>query len=338
MDSHYPLGKLPAEVLAELLDQNQPSDPRVVVGPGIGMDCAVLDMGERYLVAKTDPITFATDQIGWYAVHVNANDVACSGGRPQWFMATVLLPEAQADEELVKDIFDQIVEACESIGANLVGGHTEITYGLDRPIVMGCLLGEVEKQSLVTAGGAQVGDAVVVTGGIPIEATAIIAREKAEALAGKFDPEFLERCRQFVYQPGISVVKAAELATGAADVHAMHDPTEGGLATALWELAEASNCELQVDLEAVPILPEGLEMCRAFDLDPMGAIASGALLLTTPPADLEALEGAFAEEGIEFAAIGEVLSQGQPGVTLLHSRRGDQLPRPERDEVARLFE
>ncbi len=338
MDMYYSLGKLPAEVLDGLLQKHNTSSPRVLVGPGIGMDCAVMEMGDRYLVAKTDPITFATDRIGWYAVHINANDIACSGGRPLWFMATVLLPEGGADEALVESIFDQIVEACDSVGASLVGGHTEITHGLGRPIVMGCLLGEVEKQSLVTAGGARVGDAVAVTGGIPIEATAILAREKEEMLVGKFEPEFLQRCRDFVFRPGISVVRAATTATGVADINAMHDPTEGGLATALWELAEASSCELELDLEAIPILPEGRALCEAFELDPMAATSSGALLLTTPTENLGALERAYAEQGIEFAAIGEVISRGAPLVTAINEGHSDPLPRPERDELAKLFE
>lgn len=338
MASHFPLGKLPAHVLERLLKKTESADPSVLVGPGIGMDCAVLDAGDRYLVAKTDPITFATDQIGWYAVHINANDIACSGGVPRWFMATVLLPEGQADEAMVGRIFDQIMDACASIGATLVGGHTEITYGLDRPIVMGCLLGEVEKDSLVTAGGAQVGDSVAVTGGIPIEAIAILAREKKDVLAERYDAEFLKRCQDFVYQPGISVVKAAATATEVAGINAMHDPTEGGLATALWELADASNCELEVDMGAIPVLSEGRELCNAFDLDPMAAIASGALLLTTPSENLGALERAYAEQGIEFAAIGEVTSRGAPAVRAINEGHSAPLPRPERDEVAKLFE
>lgn len=338
MDSHFPLGKLPAPVLADLLRRNHLGDPRVMVGPGIGLDCAVLDIGDRYLVAKTDPITFATDLIGWYAVHVNANDIACSGAKPRWFLATLLLPEGRADHELVEGIFEQIIDACRGIGASLVGGHTEITYGLDRPVVMGCLLGEVEKAALITAGGARPGDAVVVTGGIPIEATAIIAREKAAELADGFEANFLQRCRDFLFDPGISVVKAAQTATSIGGIHAMHDPTEGGLATALWELAEASGCALHIDRKAIPILPEGRALCQALDLDPLAAIASGALLLTTPSENLAALQQALVDQGIACAAIGQVGQEGPPLVAFAGADGREPLPRPDRDEVAKLFE
>ncbi|HLB45482.1 MAG TPA: AIR synthase related protein, partial [Anaerolineales bacterium] len=196
LSSTLPLGKIPSELLARLLARGEgaTAHPRVIVGPGIGLDCAVLDFGDRYLVAKSDPITFAADEIGWYAVQVNANDIACSGAQPQFFLATLLLPETTGNADLAGRIFMQITAACRALGATLVGGHTEITFGIDRPIVVGTMLGEVEKDKLVTAAGAQVGDAVLLTKGYPIEAVSIIAREVSAART-QFDSAFLERCR-----------------------------------------------------------------------------------------------------------------------------------------------
>lgn len=135
--SIYPLGKLPAADLARLLKRYAPSDPRLVIGGAVGEDAAVIEMGDRYLVATTDPITFATNEIGWYAVNINANDIACTGAAPRWFLATLLLPENKSTPELVERIFEQISSACAELGITLAGGHTEITYGLDRPIVIG---------------------------------------------------------------------------------------------------------------------------------------------------------------------------------------------------------
>lgn len=309
-----------------------------MVGPGVGLDAAVIDMGDRYLVAKTDPITLASDRVGWYAVHVNANDVACMGAEPRWFLASLLLPEGQADRGLADAIFDQITEACGSLGVSLVGGHTEITHGIDRPIVVGCLLGEVAKNRLVTAAGAQVGDTLLLAGGIPIEATAILAREKAAELEGRFDPDFLRRCRDFLFDPGISVVRAARLAVEAGEVHAMHDPTEGGLAAGLWELAEASDCALEVNSEAILILPEGRTLCEAFGLDPLASIASGALLLTAAARDQAAIVRVLSAEGIACAGIGKVGPKGEPEVRLRTGQGVKSAPKPERDEIARLLE
>lgn len=330
----YPLGKLPPDVLAALLSRYPNRDPRVVVGPRPGEDAAVIDMGGVYLVAKTDPITFATDEIGWYAVNVNANDIATMGGKPEWFMMTLLLPGGQMTREAIEAIFAQIASACEALGVTMIGGHTEMTYGLDRPIAVGIMLGTVAKDRLVVTAGAQAGDAVIVTKGVPIEATAIIAREKADALKGRFSPEFIERCAGYLHKPGISVVRDAQIAVGAGRVHAMHDPTEGGLITGLWELAEAAGKRLRADPSAA-VLEDSRLLCEALDLDPLGAIASGALLMTAHPDDAGAIIAALKAEGIPAFHIGQ-LEDGPVVVT--DSQTGQTIPRPPRDEIARLFE
>src|SRR3990172_4015146 len=182
MDEVLPVGKLPVEMLAELLEGAPLHDPRVLLGPGVGLDCAVLDLGATLLVFKSDPITFATEEIGWYAVHVNANDIATTGADPRWFMMTLLLPEGTATMGQVEQIGQQIFQACREIGADVIGGHTEITHGLQRPIVIGTLIGEVARERLVTPQGAAPGNRLLLTKGVPVEATAILAREFPERL------------------------------------------------------------------------------------------------------------------------------------------------------------
>jgi hydrogenase expression/formation protein HypE len=336
MGAPFPLGKLPAEVLAQLLASTRPADPRVLVGPGIGLDAAVIDMGDRLLVAKTDPITFAADSIGWYAVQVNANDIATTGATPRWFLATVLLPESRADAAMAEGIFSQIHAACADMGASVVGGHTEITHGLDRPIVVGAMLGEAARERLVTPSGARPGDALLLTKGIAIEGTAIIAREKSGELR-EFSDEFLERCRRFLIEPGISVVRDAAIAASAGRVHAMHDPTEGGLATGLREMALASGVGLMIEASAVFIYPETSALCRAMGLDPWGLIASGAMVLTVDAADAGRICRAVGTQGIRAAIIGQV-TEPTNGLLLRSAAGVRELPRFERDEIARLFE
>jgi hydrogenase maturation factor len=335
MQERYPLGKLPAEHLARLFARYLSTDDRVVIGPGIGHDAAVISFGDRYLVAKTDPITFATDEIGWYAVHVNANDVACTGATPRWFLATLLLPQSGTDEALVDEVFEQMAGTCQQLGITLVGGHTEITHGFDRPIVAGFMLGEVAPDALVRPDGARPGDLLLVTKGIAVEGTAIIAREKGDHLKG-VDRSLVERSRRFLYEPGISVVRDAAVATGAGEVHAMHDPTEGGLATGLWELADAAQVGLTVERDAIPVLPETAALCEALDLNPLGLIASGALLIAAPPDDADDVAEALEREGIAAARIGEVVARDE-GVKL-RSREGTRpLPRFDQDEITKLF-
>lgn len=338
MHTPLPIGKLPMDLLARLLRRYAHPDPRVVVGPEVGEDAAAISMDDHYLVAKTDPITFATDEIGWYVVNVNANDIATRGAVPRWFLCTLLLPEGQTDSTLVETIFSQISQACEQLGVALCGGHTEITYNLDRPVAVGVMLGEVEKDRLVSTRDIQPGDAIVLTKGIAVEGTAIIAREMDADLRERFSPEFLERCRRFLREPGISVVRDAHIATSTARVHAMHDPTEGGLATALRELAAAGGVGLRVRQEAIPILPETQALCDHLGLDPLGLIASGALLIAVAPEDAARTVAALREGGIQASVIGEATPH--PGECILLAPDGTEGPLPAfpRDELARLFD
>jgi hydrogenase expression/formation protein HypE len=333
----FAVGKLPSEVLGRLLDKYRLEDGRVVLGAKVGEDAAVLDIGERYLVAKTDPITFATDQIGWYAVHVNANDLVTTGATPLWFLATVLLPEEGSDQTLAEEILRQMHASCKELGISLVGGHTEITYGLDRPVVVGHMLGEVEKESLITTGGARVGDAIVLTKGIAIEGTAIIAREREASLRKRgYGDDLIARAQGYLQDPGISVFREARLASKSSEVHAMHDPTEGGLAMGLREVASAADVGMMIEEEKIEILPESSLLCGEFDLDPLGTIASGALLLTLPAEQAGQLVETLISELIPAAVIGQVRPPSE-GVKIRSGGTVRDLPSFARDEIAKLF-
>ncbi len=337
MEGRFSIGKLPTELLGRLLERYRLEDERVVLGARIGEDAAVLDLGDKYLVAKTDPITFATDQIGWYAVHVNANDVVTAGATPLWFLATILLPEEQRDEAMVEEIFRQMNQACAELDISLVGGHTEITYGLDRPMVVGQMLGEVEKDRLVTTAGAQVGDAIVLTKGLAIEGTAIIAREREAYLRQRgYTSDFIARAQSYLYDPGISVFREAMLANRSFSLHAMHDPTEGGLAMGLYELSEAAGVGLLIEGGRIQVLPECRRLCAEFGLDPLGTIASGALLITLPSGQAGDLRRVLGSEDITAAVIGHVQPVAD-GVRLRWGESLTDLPRFAQDEIAKLF-
>jgi hydrogenase maturation factor len=331
-----PAGKLPAEILALLLARAAAtgSAPDLLLGPRPGEDAAAVRVGDRALVLASDPITFATADIGWYAVHVNANDVATRGAAPRWFLATLLLPEGAAPD-LPLAMTEQIVAACDEVGATLVGGHTEVTAGLPRPIIVGTMIGDVAIDELLTTSGARVDDALILTHAIAIEGTALIATEFTAAVTAAFGVEFADRCRGFLRTPGLSVVPAARLAA-TAGVHALHDPTEGGLATALHELADAAGCGLRVDGEAVPVYAETRTLCDHFGLDPLGLLASGALLIAADQAHLPRLRASLDDAGIPATVIGTVVPATDGRRVVRHGRASD-LPRFARDEVTRLF-
>ncbi len=329
-------GKWPAGDLARLLAAYAaPHSEEVPVGPGVGIDAAVVRLGGTDLVVASDPVTFAADRIGAYAVTVNANDVAVCGARPRFFSATLLLP-VDAAEDLVETVFADLSDACRRLGVALVGGHTECTAGLDRPVLAGTMLGDLEGRRPLTSAGARPGDAAVLTGGAAIEATALIAREKGDALADTVDAHVLERARNFLSDPGISVLEAA-CAARDAGARALHDVTEGGVLAGLWEMAEAAGLGLDADAGTIPVRDETRAVCDAVGIDPLEAIGSGALVAAVAEAEAEALVGALAEAGIEAARVGTFGSEGGQR-RLTRDGRTEPLVPPDRDAIAALYE
>lgn len=330
-------GKLPAEELAELLRRVHHRDHRVIAGPGIGRDAAVIDIGGRLIVAKTDPVTFATEHIGWYAVNVNANDIACMGARPSWFMATALLPGG-APRSLPGSIMDDLVDACERLGIELVGGHTEVTLGIERPIVVGAMLGEASPEEIVLGENIVPGDVVLLTKGVAIEGTALLAREAGRRLADHgMAQEAIERAKDLLFDPGISVVADASALTAVVRPRLMHDATEGGLATALGEMAAAAGRRLRIDYSAVPVVAETRVVCNALGLDPMGLLASGALLAIVDGDDAAPAIDALASINIVCQAVGRV-EGGDPAVIMAGGPGERPFPEFARDELARFFD
>lgn len=341
MRKFLPVGKLKIDFLESLLSQVDISDKRVVIGPRIGEDATVIDFGEKYLVAKTDPITFATDHIGWYLVCVNSNDIATMGATPKWLLVTILLPESETTEKLVRSIFTQIDDACRHFGITVCGGHTEITHGLNRPIVIGQMLGEVEKDKLITSEGAKVGDDIILTKGLGIEATSIISREKQSELKSKYsvDKKYdrcIERAQKYLTDPGISVLKDALIANETGGVNAMHDPTEGGVATAINELAQCSNVGAKIWEDRLLISPETEKLCQEYQIDPLGVISSGALIIAAIPSYSDKILYSLRREGIDCDIIGKMVPVEEK-VKINSKGKWKPLPAFESDEIAKIY-
>ena len=325
-------GKLPAETLKRLLSKTR-TDPSVLVGPAYGEDAAAVEFGRSVLVAAADPITFATDRIGYYAVSVNANDIAVMGAVPKYFLATILLPEGscEADAELV---FNQIENSCKEIDVTLIGGHTEITQAVDKIVVSGCMLGEADEGSIIRSSGARVGDVLILAGGIAIEGTSILAREAADDLIRKgVSAETIEWAKSYLDDPGICILDYARAAMRVGGVTAMHDPTEGGLATALRELAAASQCGMRIKWDSILVWDECAAICEALGIDPLGLIASGSLLITVSPEVAHQLLHVLHSEDVPASAIG-VITEANKGIQF---DDGGDPPVFERDEIAKYF-
>ncbi len=333
-----PSGKLPPALLSCLLKQLPTAHPRLLLGPGVGEDAAVIDFpADRLLVAKSDPITFATDAIGYYAVNVCANDLAVTGATPLFYLPTLLLPAHASSEASIHAIFEQIAQACNALGIVVAGGHTEVTAAVNQPVIAGTLLGTVERNAHISSSGCRPGDQLLLAGDLPIEGATIIAREKRAALlALGWDPAELDRAAAYLYHPGISVVQPALAAAGAGLVTAMHDPTEGGVATGIWEMAQAAAAGVTVDLDAISVDPLAEKLCRAFGLDPLGTIASGALLATAHPDDVPRLLQLWAGSGWPGRVIGEITTDTH-GCTATRAGQSTPFPRFAVDEITKLW-
>lgn len=281
------------------------------------------------LVAAADPITLTTGDLGRLAVIVNANDVAVSGARPRWFLAVVLLPLGTTETQ-VEQLFAAMCDALSGVGATLVGGHTEVAIAVSQPIIVGQMLGLAEDGQLVSTAGAAPGDVVVQVGPAPIEGAAVLATEAADRL-GAVPPQAVAAARRGLRVPGISVVDAA-IAARDLGATAMHDPTEGGLASGLHELGRAAGAAIRVHPAEVLWFEPGIQVCRALGADPWATLASGSLLATFPPAALATALDALSKIAPPVAAIG-VIGSGHG----IRTDGGAVIPWPERDEVARVL-
>jgi hydrogenase maturation factor len=327
-------GKLPPRLLERLLHWRGAPDARILVGPGCGVDAAVVTLGGHRLVLKSDPVTLTGRRVGWYVVQVNANDVAVMGGRPAWFQPTILVPPGTR-VSTVMTIARDIDAACRSLGVAVTGGHTEVTDAVTRPIVAGDMQGPLLTSRVITAGGARPGDVLLLTKAAGIEGTAVLAQERARALGRALPATMLRAARRLRHQPGISVVPEA-LVAARHGASAMHDPTEGGLRAGLHEIAFASGVRIDVDLERIPVLSPTARICLHYGIDPLGLIGSGALLVAVPAARASRLLRAWARHGITGRAIGSIVS----GRGVRARSQGRRVPFPwlVRDEILTALE
>jgi hydrogenase expression/formation protein HypE len=331
-------GKLGPEALAEVLAATGADDAAVEAGPAYGEDAAAIDLTgtASTLVVAADPLSLAADAVGELAVHVACNDVAASGADPRWLTHTLFLPDG--DPARRRTVTEQVDATARELGVAIVGGHTEVLPSLERPLCSMTALGTTDR--FVSSGGAAPGDRLLLTKGAGIEATAILATDFRERCAeAGVSAATLDAAAGFLDE--VSVVPDAAAVRDAAT--AMHDPTEGGLLTALVETASASEAVLAVERDRVPVRPETEACCDALGVDPLATFGSGALLAAVPPERVSEATDALDAAGIAVGEIGEVRAPGdggdgeppEAGAVLLGGERIGEAPR---DELYPLWE
>jgi len=315
------VGKVPASMLVRYVYARLGVlDPSVVVGPAIGEDAAIIDLGDgRVLVVHNDAITGAVEFLGWLAVHIVCNDVAVRGAKPRWFLMSLFLPEEDG-ERILDEVMDQVDGAAKELGVMVVGGHTEFTSGLDRPIVGTTAIGLTSADRYVRTGGAREGDAVIMTKTAAIEGTAILSTDFAEELRRRgVGEDVIVRSRE--YLKNVSVVKEALLLAENRLATSMHDPTEGGIVGGLTEMAYASGKTFVVWEERIPISRETLEISKALIVDPLKLISSGVLLATVPRNRVSEALKILEANGVNASVIGEV-KEFTGSLLVLHRQNG----------------
>jgi hydrogenase expression/formation protein HypE len=326
-----PPGKIPIDLLKEVVFKNLGAErSEVVLGPATGIDGAVLDVGNKNAIVSMDPITGAVERIGWEAININANDVATFGVEPAFFFSCLMLPEG-AESTIVETISTQMNTAAKELGIAIVGGHCESTPGLANPIVVGCVMGLTEKGKYVTAAGAKMGDKLILTKSAGIEGTAILATDRKVQLKNVFSPVILENAKAFYTQ--ISVVKDALTAYRAGGVHAMHDPTEGGILNGIHEMADAAELGAKVFEDKITVEPETAKICRYYEIDPLQLISSGALLIAADPLAADRIVEALCRQHIYAEVIGEFNSNQNKRLLIKPDGMAEMLPRPASDHL-----
>ena len=322
------IGKLPPALLAELLVTGRPLPPELLLPPTVGEDAGVVAVRGGALIAASDPVTLTGQDVGAHAVLVNANDIAVMGARPRWFTSTVLLPPGITEAE-VRALYRRMHEALAGLDAVLVGGHVEVTDAVTRTVVVGHMMGLREDGNFARTAALEPGQVVVQIGPAPVEGAAVLAAEARAQLQGRVAAATLAAAAGALTDPGISVVDAALRAT-VLGASAMHDPTEGGLSSGLYEMAETAGVGLAVSADAVLWYEPGRVLSEALGIDPWGLLASGALLAAFSAADAEAALRTLAAEGFACAAIARAVAGD--GVRF---ESGGRVPRFSRDEMIR---
>ena len=323
-----PEGKIDAALLAGLLPDCSAARPEVLIGAALGEDAAVV-AGAARLVMTGDPITLAGHSIGHYAVAVNCNDLVAMGAEPRYLTTTVLLPPGTTRSAL-EDLFAELAAAAAGAGIAWVGGHTEVTGAVTRPVVAGAAVGVLDGEPWSSA-RARPGDAVVLTRWVALEGTTLLARERPDARAVLGD-HYADAAGWFD-DPGICVAEEGRVLRPFA-IHAAHDPTEGGIAQGLHELAACSGVAIEVDAAALPVREPTRRLCRALGIDPLGLLASGALLFSAAPDEAARAVQTLRDRGIPATVIGA--AHGGSGVTIHGPAGTNPLPAFPQDEITRI--
>ena len=305
----FEIGKVPPEILEKIvmgpMAASRVKREDVLLRPTTGEDCSAVDLGGEICILSTDPITGAAEDIGYLAVQINCNDIYSAGAEPMGVLLTVLLP-AGSDEEMLVEIMEGTLRAAEERNIEILGGHTEVTEVVVKPVISAAVIGKTRGRKILATGGAKAGQDIVMTKWAGTEGTAILAKEWEEGLGAYLSEEELKAAQEM--KNFLSVGKESEIAF-AHGATAMHDATEGGILGAVWEVAECSGLGVDVFVESIPVKEETKKICAAMGIDYLRLISSGTMIIAAEDGPM--LVDKLAEAGIAAAVIGKLTEGGK---------------------------
>ncbi|MBQ7200510.1 MAG: AIR synthase family protein [Eubacterium sp.] len=321
------VGRVPEKVVNRaIIKQLRVKRPDVLIHVGVGEDVSAIEAGDsEAFVFTVDPMIAPVEDVGKLAFQIAANDVASSGAKMIGLLANIILPVGSTESDL-KRIMRDIADLSEYYNVEVLGGYSEVSDAVLKPIVSVTGVGRTERDTLYATGNLSPGDELVVTKWIGLEGSAMLASERGDELREQLPPEIVEEAKDF--SSLMNVMPESEIAMEVG-FSAMHDVTEGGIFGALWEMAAASGVGLEVDLNKIPIRQETIEICEVYDINPYMLMSSGSMLIGTRNGNL--LVDMLQSAGIHASVIGYVI-EGADRIV----RNGDEkryLEPPGVDEV-----
>jgi len=322
-------GKLDSKLLEDIVFKNiKFKRAEVLTRPGIGEDCAVIDFGAYECVMSTDPITAAIGEIGRLAVHISCNDIASNGVKPLGIMLAVMLPEGTTEAQ-IDEMMRQAGEVSEELGVEIIGGHTEITSAVNKPVIVSTAIGRGEKWASQHTENMRPGDYVLITKSAGLEGTGIIACDYEDTLKGVLTQEEITYARALLDQ--VSVVKEGVIA-GKIGTSGMHDITEGGVLGAVWEMCHIAQTGAEIWVDKIPVEEVTKKICDKFNIDYLRLISSGCMMIMAEADRKQQLELALTNAGIRVSCIG-VIKEKEEGLYMIVGDEKIEIAPPASDEL-----
>ena len=321
-----PEGKLNNDLLQKIFnDINNTSLKK----PRIGEDATEINLSDnKKILVSSDPITFDTENIGEYLVDICSNDIYASGGIPKWLLVTCLIPIGTSFEELRKALLSLSDKAMLN-NIDIVGGHTEVTSSVNKIIISGTIIG-VYSEGFDGTNKINPGQNIIIGGLVGIEGSKIITSKINS------ENKDIKKLSDHSKNLSLSVKNIAKSAIKSGGVIKMHDPTEGGIATAINEITEYGKVGCEIKFEKIKFVENFEKICEDLQLNPLGVISSGCLIIISDISNSKKIVDDLNKNNIPSSIIGKTTKKEKGNIIMINDEFLT-LERFDQDEIIKIF-